>query len=187
LETSFLPLREFTSLADAQHQHDSWAEEVAWRRHHRRVRAGRPPWPSGGVRHRPRVGAAAWGAKRAGTLEAELERLGRIPLLIVDEVGYIPFDPQAAALFFALVSSRYERRSMIVSSNKTFSGWAEIFGDPVAVAAMVDRLVHHAEVIVLKGESYRLKGKRKEVMGSGDGALGAQFSTGDSCSVFDRR
>ena len=109
-----------------------------------------------------RLGAA----KRAGRLDEELERLGRVPLLIVDEVGYIPFDSEAAALFFALVSSRYERSSLIVSSNKTFSAWAEIFGDPVAVAAMVDRLVHHAEVLVLKGESYRLKGKSKEVMGS---------------------
>lgn len=80
-------------------------------------------------------------AKRAGKLEAELEWLGRILLLIVDEVGYIPFDPEAAALFFALVSSRYERRSLIDSSNKIFSAWGEIFGDPVAVAAMVDRLV----------------------------------------------
>ena len=88
-----------------------------------------------------RLGAA----KRAGKLEAELDRLGRIPLLIVDEVGYIPFDPEAGALFFALISSRYERRSLVVNSNKTFSAWAEIFGDPVAVAAMVDRLVHHAE------------------------------------------
>jgi DNA replication protein DnaC len=103
-------------------------------------------------------------AKRAGRLDQELERLGRIPLLIIDEVGYIPFDPEAAALFFALVSSRYERSSLVVSSNKTFSTWAEIFGDPVAVAAMVDRLVHHAEVIVLKGDSYRLKGKGKEVL-----------------------
>jgi DNA replication protein DnaC len=107
-----------------------------------------------------RLGAA----KRAGRLDEELERLTRIPLLIVDEVGYIPFDPEAAALFFALISSRYERRSLIVSSNKTFSAWTEIFGDPVAVAAMVDRLVHHAEVIVLKGESYRLRGKREEVL-----------------------
>jgi DNA replication protein DnaC len=103
-------------------------------------------------------------AKRAGRLDEELERFGRIPLLVVDEVGYIPFDPEAAALFFALISSRYERRSMIVSSNKTFSAWAEIFGDPVAVAAMVDRLVHHAEVIVLKGDSYRLRGKGEEVL-----------------------
>jgi hypothetical protein len=71
---------------------------------------------------------------------------------------------RAAALFFALVSSRYERSSIIVSSNETFSGWAEIFGDPVAVAALVDRLVHHAEVLVLRGDSYRLKGKGKEVL-----------------------
>lgn len=103
-------------------------------------------------------------AKRQGRLDQELDRLRRIPLLVVDEVGYIPFDPEAASLFFALVSSRYERSSLIVSSNKTFSGWAEIFGDVVAVAALVDRLVHHAEVIVLKGESYRLKGKGKEVL-----------------------
>ena len=86
-----------------------------------------------------------------------------MPLLIVDEVGYIPFDPDAAALFFALISSRYERASLIVSSNKSFSSWAEIFGDPVAVAAMVDRLVHHAEVIVLQGDSYRLKDRGQEV------------------------
>jgi DNA replication protein DnaC len=102
-------------------------------------------------------------AKRAGRLDEELERLRRIPLVCVDEVGYIPFDPEAAALLFALVSSRYERASMIVNSNKTFSAWAEIFGDPVAVAAMVDRLVHHAEIIALKGDSYRLKGHKKEV------------------------
>jgi DNA replication protein DnaC len=105
-------------------------------------------------------------AKRAGRLDDELERLRRIPLVVCDEVGYIPFDPEAASLFFALVSSRYERASMIVSSNKSFSSWAEIFGDPVAVAAMVDRLVHHADVIVLRGDSYRLKGKGKEVMAS---------------------
>jgi DNA replication protein DnaC len=103
------------------------------------------------------------GAKRAGKLEEELERLRRIPLVIVDEVGYIPFDPDAAALFFSLISSRYERASLIVSSNKSFSAWAEIFGDATAVEAMVDRLVHHAEVVVLQGESYRLKDRAKEV------------------------
>ncbi len=103
-------------------------------------------------------------AKRSGRLATELERLGRIPLLIVDEVGYIPFDPEAASLFYQLISTRYEQSSLIVSSNKTFSAWAEIFGDAVAVSAMVDRLIHHAEVIVLKGESYRLRGKGREVM-----------------------
>jgi DNA replication protein DnaC len=108
-------------------------------------------------------------AKRAGKLEEELERLRRVPLVIVDEVGYIPFDPDAAALFFALIASRYERASLIVSSNKTFSSWAEIFGDAVAVAALVDRLVHHAEVIVLQGDSYRLKDRTKEVMSTTEG------------------
>ena len=102
-------------------------------------------------------------AKRAGRLANQLQRLGRIPLLIVDEVGYIPFDPDAASLFFQLVSSRYEQSSLIVSSNKSFSGWAEIFGDAVAVEAMVDRLVHHAEIIALKGDSYRLRGKHNDV------------------------
>jgi len=101
-------------------------------------------------------------AQRAGRLDAELDRLRRIPLLVCDEVGYIPFEPEAAALFYALVASRYERASMIVSSNKPFSAWAEIFGDAVAVAAMVDRLVHHAEIINLNGDSYRLKGRRKD-------------------------
>jgi DNA replication protein DnaC len=96
-------------------------------------------------------------AQRAGRLEDELQRLGRIPLLVVDEVGYIPFDPQAANLMFRLVSSRYERASMIVSSNKPFSAWGEILGDEVVAAAMIDRLVHHAEILSLKGDSYRLK------------------------------
>ena len=98
-------------------------------------------------------------AKRAGELESELARLGRIPLLVVDEVGYIPFDPEAANLMFSLVSARYERASMIVTSNKSFSAWGEIFGDEVTAAAMIDRLVHHAEILALKGDSYRLRDK----------------------------
>jgi DNA replication protein DnaC len=98
-------------------------------------------------------------AQRAGRLAEEITRLGRIPLLVVDEVGYIPFDPAAANLIFQLVSARYERASMIVTSNKPFSGWGEIFGDEVVAAAMIDRLVHHAEIISLKGDSYRLRDK----------------------------
>src|SRR6195256_2010996 len=106
--------------------------------------------------------AAGWvdrlaAAHHAGRLQAELTRLGRYPLLVVDEVGYIPFEPEAANLFFQLVSSRYERASLIVTSNKQFGRWGEVFGDDVVAAAMIDRLVHHAEVIALKGDSYRLK------------------------------
>ena len=78
-------------------------------------------------------------------------------MLIVDEVGYIPFDPQAANLMFMLVSRRYERASPIVTSNKPFSAWGDIFGDDVTAAAMIDRLVHHADIPALKGDSYRLK------------------------------
>jgi DNA replication protein DnaC len=96
-------------------------------------------------------------AQRQGRLDNELVRLQRIPLLIVDEVGYIPFDPQAANLMFMLVSRRYERASMIVTSNKPVSGGGEIFGDDVVAAAMIDRLVHHAEIVALKGDSYRLR------------------------------
>jgi len=115
-------------------------------------------WQGPAVAHRP---AAA--RRPAVASEPPLRKAARPdpPLLIVDEVRYVPFDPGAAALSFALISSRNERRSLIVSSNRTFSAWA---GDPVAVAAMVDPLVHHAEVIVLKGESYRLRGKREEAL-----------------------
>ncbi len=98
-------------------------------------------------------------AKAAGSLESELRRLGFIPLIVVDEVGYIPFDPEAANLMFSLVSARYERASVIVTSNKPFSAWGETFGDEVVAAAMIDRLVHHAEILALKGDSYRLRDK----------------------------
>ena len=79
--------------------------------------------------------------------------------LVIDEVGYIPFEPEAANLFFQLVSARYERASLIVTSNKPFGRWGEVFGDDVVAAAMIDRLVHHAEVIALKGDSYRLRNR----------------------------
>jgi DNA replication protein DnaC len=106
--------------------------------------------------------AAQWVARlaeahTAGRLQPELVRLGRYPLLVVDEVGYIPFEPEAANLFFQLVSARYERASLIVTSNKPFGRWGEVFGDDVVAAAMIDRLIHHAEVVALKGDSYRLK------------------------------
>jgi DNA replication protein DnaC len=82
------------------------------------------------------------GAHHGGTLQAELVRLARYPLLVVDEVGYIPFEPEAANLFFQLVSSRYERASLIVTSNKPFGRWGEVFGDDVVAAAMALRWEH---------------------------------------------
>jgi len=118
-----------------------------------------PAWPASGVAF---ATATEWvsrlgDAQRQGRLDEELRRLLWTPLLIVDEVGYIPFDAQAANLMFSLVSSRYERASLIVTSNKPFSAWGEIFGDEVVAAAMIDRLVHHAEILSLKGDSYRLR------------------------------
>jgi DNA replication protein DnaC len=98
-------------------------------------------------------------AHAAGRLQPELVRLGRYPLLVIDEVGYIPFEAEAANLFFQLVSARYERASLIVTSNKPFGRWGEVFGDDVVAAAMIDRLVHHAEVVALKGDSYRLRNR----------------------------
>ena len=109
--------------------------------------------------------AAEWVARLQaahdqGRLHEELRRLGRTPLVVCDELGYVPLEPEAANLFFQFVSARYERASMVLSSNKAFARWGETFGgDDTAAAAMIDRLVHHAEVVVLKGDSYRLRGR----------------------------
>ena len=98
-------------------------------------------------------------AHRAGRLPAELTRLRRYGLLVVDEVGYLPFEQDAANLFFQLVSSRYEHASLILTSNLPFSGWGGVFGDQAVAAAMIDRVVHHADVLTLKGASYRLRNR----------------------------
>ena len=96
---------------------------------------------------------------RAGRLPAELARLRRYALIIIDEVGYLPFEQDAANLFFQLVSSRYEHASLILTSNLPFSGWGAVFGDQAVAAAMIDRIVHHADVLTLKGASYRLRNR----------------------------
>jgi DNA replication protein DnaC len=99
---------------------------------------GRPPRR---LPHRHRWVALLADAQRHGRLDTELARLQRIALLIVDEVGYIPFDPQAANLLFALIARRYERGSIIVTSNRGFEAWGEILGDAMVAAALIDRLV----------------------------------------------
>ena len=96
-------------------------------------------------------------AHHAGRFPDEIKRLGRIPLLVIDEIGYLPFEPEVANLFFQLISARYERASVIVTSNKPFSRWGEVIGDDTVAAAMIDRLVHHADIVPIKGDSYRLK------------------------------
>lgn len=98
-------------------------------------------------------------AHRTGRLPQELTRLRRYGLIIVDEVGYLPFEQDAANLFFQLVSSRYEHASLILTSNLPFSGWGGVFGDQAVAAAMIDRVVHHADVLTLKGASYRLRNR----------------------------
>ena len=100
-------------------------------------------------------------AHTRGHLDQELRRLNRYRLLVIDEVGYLPFDPAAAALFFQLIASRYETGSVIVTSNLPFSRWGETLGDDVVAAATIDRLVHHAHVIALDGDSYRTRAHRK--------------------------
>jgi DNA replication protein DnaC len=99
-------------------------------------------------------------AHHQGQLEAELKKIRRYKLIIVDEIGYIPFDTDAANLFFQLVASRYEQGLIMVTSNLPFGRWGETFGDDIVAAAMIDRLVHHAEVLTLSGDSYRTPGRR---------------------------
>ncbi|MFD0312160.1 IS21-like element helper ATPase IstB [Streptomyces sp. NPDC127119] len=104
--------------------------------------------------------AAQWaarlaGARSAGRLGEELADLDARPLLIVDEVGYTPLDPDTAHLFFQLVAHRYERSSLIVTTDRPLGRWEEVFGG--AAPAMVDRLAHHAEIVRLEGDSYRMR------------------------------
>ena len=96
-------------------------------------------------------------AQDRNNLDDELRRLERYSALVVDEVGYLPLERQAANLLFALVSRRYERGSIIVTSNRGFEAWGEILGDAMVAAALIDRLVHHATMVPLKGKSYRLR------------------------------
>ncbi|TQM01653.1 IS21-like element helper ATPase IstB [Pseudonocardia kunmingensis] len=100
-------------------------------------------------------------AHQAGQLETELRKIRRYKLIIIDEVGYIPFDHDAANLFFQLIASRYEQGSVMVTSNLPFGRWGEVFGDEIVAAAMIDRLVHHAEVLTLSGDSYRTRARRE--------------------------
>lgn len=105
-------------------------------------------------------------AHRADRLAAELKRLRRYGLIIIDEVGYLPFEQDAANLFFQLVAARYEHASIVLTSNLAFSAWGDVFGDQAVAAAMIDRIVHHADVITLKGASYRLRGHGTDTLPS---------------------
>lgn len=100
-------------------------------------------------------------AESEGRLEERLTHLTKPKLLIIDELGYLPFERRAAHLLFQLVNRRYERGSLILTSNQPVGNWGEVFGDAVLATAILDRLLHHSHVITIKGDSYRLREKRK--------------------------
>lgn len=102
--------------------------------------------------------------KRALTeqrLTQTLQQLTYPKLLVLDEIGYLPMNREEASLFFRILARRYEKASLVLTSNKSFLDWGEIFGDQVLATAILDRLLHHATTLNIKGESYRLKDKRK--------------------------
>ena len=105
--------------------------------------------------------AALAKAHAEGKLEDKLCQLAKPKLLIVDELGYLPFEPDAAHLFFQLVSRRYERGALLVTSNRSIGEWGAVFGDPVVTTAILDRLLHHSHIVTIRGESYRLREKRR--------------------------
>lgn len=96
-------------------------------------------------------------ADREGSLIRRIKYLTRTSLLIIDEVGYLPLEKGGANLFFQLINARYERGAMILTSNRAFREWGEVFGDNVVAAALLDRLLHHAVVVKIEGNSYRLR------------------------------
>lgn len=97
------------------------------------------------------------------TSEYRIRRIMKSSLIVIDEIGYTPIERREANLFFNLISETYEKLSLIVTSNKSFESWAEMMGDSVMTTAMLDRLLHHARVFTLDGESYRIKNQNKEV------------------------
>lgn len=105
------------------------------------------------------------------TRENRLDRRLRVylgpKLLIIDEVGYLPLDDAGATILFQLVSARYERGSIILTSNKSYGDWGTVFGDPIIATAVLDRLLHHSTTVNIRGESYRLKDRRKAGLLSG--------------------
>jgi DNA replication protein DnaC len=94
-------------------------------------------------------------------LSYRLATYSRFPLMIVDEIGYLPLTREESNLFFQFVSSRYEKHSTIYTSNKSFSEWGEVLGDSVMASAVLDRILHHCTVVNIRGDSYRLKERKK--------------------------
>ncbi len=91
-----------------------------------------------------------------------LKKILNSDLLIIDEIGYTPIEKREANLFFNLISEMYEKQSIMITSNKSFTVWAEMMGDEIMTTAMLDRLLHHANIFTLEGESYRLANKKED-------------------------
>jgi len=102
-------------------------------------------------------------AKREGNLMGKIIAYGRLHVIILDETGYMPINRDGANLLFQLIAALYEKNSIILTSNYNFDEWGRIFEDTVAAAAIIDRLVHHADIFYVNGSSYRLKDKLKKV------------------------
>jgi DNA replication protein DnaC len=102
--------------------------------------------------------AKAHGEKR---LDEKLLGFTKAKLLIIDELGYLPLEPDAAHLFFQLVSRRYETGAILITSNRSVAEWGTVFGDAVVATAILDRLLHHSHVLTIRGDSYRLRAKRR--------------------------
>lgn len=96
-------------------------------------------------------------ARIENRLEARLKNYAKYKLLIIDEIGYLPIDEDDAKLFFQLIDLRYEKKSTILTTNVSFNVWSEIFHDPKIANAILDRVLHHATVVNIVGDSYRLK------------------------------
>ena len=101
-------------------------------------------------------------AEKEKRLEDKIRRLSKFQLLIIDEIGYLPFDELGAHCFFQLISRRYEKASIIFTSNKSYGEWGDIFKDHVIAAAILDRILHHCTTVNIKGDSYRIKERRKQ-------------------------
>jgi len=100
-------------------------------------------------------------AKKAAALERHYRSLDRIDLLLIDELGYVPFEREATDLLFQLISQRYERRSIALTTNLPFEKWTQVFPDEMAATAVIDRLVHHGAVFAFTGQSHRLRTRGK--------------------------
>jgi DNA replication protein DnaC len=100
-------------------------------------------------------------AESEGDLGDKLTEYSKPKLLIIDELGYLPFERRSAHLFFQLVNRRYERGSLLVTTNQRVSDWGTVFGDEVLATAILDRLLHHSHTLLINGESYRLREKRR--------------------------